>query len=86
MSVALALVFIGIRVFYTLVALCTRRADLSPINGSLAIRVILGFLSELIATLIYIAAGMKTQGAANVAGERRTGVSPAPSRKHRQHV
>ncbi|KAL1882533.1 hypothetical protein Plec18167_002949 [Paecilomyces lecythidis] len=66
-SIGLALVFIGIRVFYSLVALSTERASLNPTTGSLAIRVVLGFLPELIATLIYIAAGFATQNAARQA-------------------
>ncbi|KAF9890657.1 hypothetical protein FE257_005788 [Aspergillus nanangensis] len=62
-AVAFSLVFIGIRVFYSLVALCTQRASLNPVTGSLAIRVVLGFVPEVIATLAFIFAGIKTQGA-----------------------
>ncbi|THC93877.1 hypothetical protein EYZ11_006629 [Aspergillus tanneri] len=67
MAVAFSLVFIGIRVFYSLTALCTQRASLNPVTGSLAIRVVLGFLPEVIATLAYIFAGIRTQGAALLA-------------------
>ncbi|KAL2196106.1 hypothetical protein P885DRAFT_61306 [Corynascus similis CBS 632.67] len=53
----------GIRVFYSLVALTTRRPSLSPVTGSLAVRVVLSFLPELIATLAFVAAGMWTRNA-----------------------
>ncbi|RHZ53566.1 uncharacterized protein CDV56_103643 [Aspergillus thermomutatus] len=66
-TVCFSLVFVGVRVFYSLAALCTERAALNPVTGSLAIRVVLGFLPEVIATLAYVFAGMKTQGAALLA-------------------
>ena len=56
-----SLFFIGVRVVYSLVAMSTQRADLNPTNGSLAIRVVLSFLPELIAAIAYITAGMKTR-------------------------
>ncbi|RLM00021.1 hypothetical protein CFD26_107463 [Aspergillus turcosus] len=78
-TICFSLVFIGIRVFYSLVALCTQRASLNPVTGSLAIRVVLSFLPEVIATLAYIFAGMKTQGAALLAHvEEEEMVSPPP--------
>ncbi|GIJ92532.1 hypothetical protein Asppvi_001810 [Aspergillus pseudoviridinutans] len=80
-AVAFSLVFIGIRVFYSLAALCTQRASLNPVTGSLAIRVVLGFLPEVIAALAYIFAGMKTQGAAllaHVEEEEMVSVPPKP--------
>lgn len=46
MAVAFSLVFIGIRVFYSLAALCTQRASLNPVTGLLVIRVVLGFLDR----------------------------------------
>lgn len=61
-----SLVFIGVRVFYSVVTLSTRDAYLNPTTGSMAIRVVLAFFPELIATIIYIAAGLKTQGAAQL--------------------
>lgn len=39
-------------------------------TGSIAIRVILGFLSELIAALIFVGAGFKTEDAAANLGAR----------------
>ncbi|KAH2728487.1 hypothetical protein KXV39_005115, partial [Aspergillus fumigatus] len=42
---------------------------LNPVTGSLAIRVVLGFMPEVIATLAYIFAGVKKQGAARLAQE-----------------
>ncbi|ORY61459.1 uncharacterized protein BCR38DRAFT_411332 [Pseudomassariella vexata] len=65
-SVCFSLAFVGIRVFCSLAALCTQKAYLNPTTGSLAIRVVLFFLSELIATLAYITAGFKTQALAKV--------------------
>lgn len=67
-SVGFSLAFIGIRVFYSLVALCTEKAYLNPATGSLAIRVVLGLLPELIATLAYIFVGVKTREAVDVDG------------------
>ncbi|KAJ5295487.1 hypothetical protein N7508_010308 [Penicillium antarcticum] len=81
MAVAFSLVFIGIRVFYSLAALCTQRASLNPITGSLAIRVVLGFMPEVIATLAFIFAGIRTRGAAllaHVEEEKVVSVPPKP--------
>ncbi|CAG8898776.1 unnamed protein product [Penicillium egyptiacum] len=78
MAVAFSLVFIGIRVFYSLAALCTQRASLNPVTGSLAIRLVLGFLPEMIATLAYIFAGIRTQGAALLAHVEEETVSVPP--------
>ncbi|KAJ9398044.1 hypothetical protein DTO282F9_4954 [Paecilomyces variotii] len=77
-SVGFALVFIGVRVFYSLVALCTERASLNPTTGSLAVRVVLGFLPELIATLIYISAGFATQSVAQQARGEAVDLSRKP--------
>lgn len=63
MTVCFALIFIGVRVFYSLVAMCTQAEYLNPTTGSLAVRVVLGFLPELIAVIAYVAAGIKTQNA-----------------------
>ncbi|KAJ5554877.1 hypothetical protein N7535_007320 [Penicillium sp. DV-2018c] len=80
-AIAFSLVFIGIRVFYSLAALCTQRASLNPVTGSLAIRVVLGLLSELIAAIALIFAGIKTQGAASLAvAEEEEVVSVQPKR------
>ncbi|GFF49216.1 hypothetical protein IFM61606_04852 [Aspergillus udagawae] len=80
-AVAFSLVFIGIRVFYSLAALCTQRPSLNPVTGSLAIRVVLGFLPEVIAVLGYIFAGIRTRGAAllaHVEEEEMGSVPPKP--------
>ncbi|KAJ6115181.1 hypothetical protein N7486_000959 [Penicillium sp. IBT 16267x] len=57
----IALFFIGIRVIYTLVAVCTQRKDLSPVNGSIAVRVVLLLLLEVFATLMLIVVGLRTR-------------------------
>lgn len=67
MAVILALPFIGIRVLYSLVALCTRKAYLNPVTGSLTVRILLSFLPELITTLLFIAAGIRTDQVARAA-------------------
>ncbi|KAK4246258.1 hypothetical protein C7999DRAFT_15588 [Corynascus novoguineensis] len=69
-SVTFSLASFGIRVFYTLVALTTRRPSLSPITGSLAVRVVLSFLPELVATLAFLAAGMWTRNALRIRKEK----------------
>ncbi|KAJ5639908.1 uncharacterized protein N7484_007770 [Penicillium longicatenatum] len=56
-----ALLFIGVRVIYNLVAVCTQRRDLSPVNGSIAVRVVLLFLPEVFATLTLIIVGLRTR-------------------------
>lgn len=71
-SIAFSLVFIGIRVFYSLVTLTTRKAYLNPTTGALPIRVILGFLPELIATIAFVAAGLSTQSASKLASEEES--------------
>ncbi|CBF82328.1 hypothetical protein AN9205.2 [Aspergillus nidulans FGSC A4] len=78
MAVAFSLIFIGIRVFYSVAALCTQRASLNPTTGSLAVRVVLGFLPEVIATLSIILAGIKTQSAALLAHVDKETVSRGP--------
>lgn len=65
-SITFSLVFIGIRVFYSLATLTTQKPSLNPTTGSLPIRVLLAFLPELIATIAYVAAGLQTQGAAQL--------------------
>ncbi|KAJ5316744.1 hypothetical protein PENANT_c016G11537 [Penicillium antarcticum] len=62
-TISFALIFIGIRVFYSLVYLCTQKQNLNPTTGSLATRVILGFLVELIPVICLIVAGFITQSA-----------------------
>ncbi|KAL4870058.1 hypothetical protein BDV12DRAFT_65264 [Aspergillus spectabilis] len=43
-----ALVFVGIRVTYALVAVCTQRRDLSPVYRTAAVRVVLMFLQGVV--------------------------------------
>lgn len=62
--------FIGIRVFYSLVYLCTQDQALNPTTGSLAVRVILGFLSELIAVLAFVGSGFMTKDVSKQAHEQ----------------
>ena len=47
--------------FYGLAALTTMNPDLDPIHGSLAIRIVLSFIPELICLLGYIVAGILTR-------------------------
>ncbi|KIA75726.1 hypothetical protein HK57_00461 [Aspergillus ustus] len=58
----LALPLLEISVIYTFVAEYTQRADLNPSTGTLAVRVVLGFLPELIAALVLVLAGIRTRG------------------------
>ncbi|KAF5007364.1 hypothetical protein FDECE_6295 [Fusarium decemcellulare] len=69
-AVIVALVFIGIRVIYTLVALTSNDAKLNPATGSLAIRVVLSFLPELIAVIIFLIAGLYSRSIRDLAKGR----------------
>jgi hypothetical protein len=60
-GVCFALIFIGIRVIYSLVAFVTGAAYLNPVSGSITARVLLAFLPELIVTLAFIGVGFKTR-------------------------
>ncbi|KAF7715290.1 Uncharacterized protein PECH_007298 [Penicillium ucsense] len=81
-AIAFSLVFIGVRVFYSLVALCTQKRSLNPITGSLTIRVVLSFLPEIIVTVVYILAGCQTQGAAHLVNDREEAhSSDSPKRR-----
>ncbi|EPS27172.1 hypothetical protein PDE_02115 [Penicillium oxalicum 114-2] len=78
-AVVFALSFIGLRVIYTLVALCTQKPSLNPVTGSLAIRVVLSFLPEVIATLAFILSGFQTIRApqlARLSQEDNSSLSP----------
>lgn len=77
-SIAFCLVLIGVRVFYSLVAICTQASYLNPTTGSLVIRVVLGFVPESVATLVYICAGLKTKGVAKLASAGGNSKPPAP--------
>lgn len=61
MSVLLSDIFNGIRVIYALVELVTQDESLNPLTGSLAIRVMLSLLPELISVLGFITAGILTR-------------------------
>ncbi|KAI5460393.1 hypothetical protein BGZ63DRAFT_246888 [Mariannaea sp. PMI_226] len=67
-SVLLCIIFIGIRVIYSLVALTSNNPKINPSTGSLAIRVVLGFLPELVSALIFLAFGFYTR---NIRGVSR---------------
>lgn len=56
-----ALVFVGIRVIYALVATASQRRDLSPVHGDTAVRAVLMFLPEAIATVFIIVTGFITR-------------------------
>ncbi|KAI9924789.1 hypothetical protein MW887_006645 [Aspergillus wentii] len=64
----IALVFIGIRVLYALIADCTQDAKLNPMSGELAIRVVLGLISELVTVLVFIYVGVRTLDVRKYAG------------------
>ncbi|KAJ6119027.1 integral membrane protein [Penicillium samsonianum] len=57
----IALLFIGIRVIYTLVAVCTQQKDLSPVTASIAVRVVFLFLPEVFAALAMITVGLRAR-------------------------
>ncbi|KAL3449770.1 hypothetical protein BJX65DRAFT_271860 [Aspergillus insuetus] len=57
---ALALIFVGVRVIYALVSVCTQRRDLSTVYGTTAVRVVLMFLPEALSAIIIIYAGLRT--------------------------
>ncbi|PWY89239.1 integral membrane protein [Aspergillus heteromorphus CBS 117.55] len=60
-GVFLALVFVGIRVIYQLIAVCTQRKDLNSSTGSLAVRVVLVFLPEALSVLSMLFVGFQTR-------------------------
>lgn len=53
-STVFALLWIGVRVVYTLVAFATERESLNPVTGTLTVRVVLGLTPEVIATLSFL--------------------------------
>lgn len=57
----IALLFLGVRVIYGIVYVVTQRRDLSPIYGSLAVRVLLMFLPEVFAALTMVVVGVRTR-------------------------
>lgn len=65
-SVFVALPFIGIHVLYSLVYLTTLKPKLNPLYGWLVIRAILGFLSEALAVITFIVAGIMTRDVAGM--------------------
>ncbi|KAJ5176497.1 uncharacterized protein N7482_002374 [Penicillium canariense] len=56
-----ALLFVGVRVIYGMVSVCTQRRDLSPIYGSISVRVILMFLPEALAAITMTLVGIRTR-------------------------
>lgn len=61
-GVLVALLIEEIQLVYSLVAQCTQRADLNPTTGNLAVRVVLGFLPGVVATVVLVAVGVWTRG------------------------
>ncbi|CAD0100481.1 unnamed protein product [Aureobasidium mustum] len=53
-----ALPWSGVRVIYTLVAFASEKKSLNPITGTLAVRIVLGLLPEVIATLSFLVGGL----------------------------
>lgn len=60
-GVYIALVFIGIRLVYTLAAFTSNNPGLNPVTGNAAILVCLSLLPELIATLSFVTVGLMTR-------------------------
>ncbi|KAJ6007894.1 integral membrane protein [Penicillium herquei] len=56
-----AFIFIGVRVIYTLVAVVTEEKKLSPIEGTIAVRIVLMFLPEAISTIAIVTSGYLTR-------------------------
>ncbi|CAL5873081.1 uncharacterized protein PFLUO_LOCUS7350 [Penicillium psychrofluorescens] len=56
-----SLIFIGIRVIYNMVMVATQDKDLSPIHGTIAVRVLLLFLPEVLAAFTMIFVGLRTR-------------------------
>ncbi|RAH73370.1 uncharacterized protein BO66DRAFT_220582 [Aspergillus aculeatinus CBS 121060] len=82
----LALPLVEISVIYILVAQITQRADLNPTTGSLAVRVVLGFLPELLAAIVLVFVGILTRGVGEVgagAGDAGLGHAHGHERRHR---
>ena len=61
MAVSVSLLFIGLRVWYTLVALVTMRPKLNPVTGSLAVRVCLSLIPELVTAFVFVGTGIWTR-------------------------
>ncbi|KAJ5811307.1 integral membrane protein [Penicillium riverlandense] len=57
----IALAFIGIRVIYSMIMVVTQDKDLSPIHGTIAVRVVLLFLPEVLAAITMIFVGLRTR-------------------------
>ncbi|KAJ0423937.1 hypothetical protein BJY00DRAFT_320993 [Aspergillus carlsbadensis] len=77
----IALPLLEISLVYFLVAEYTQRADLDPTTGTLAVRVVLGFLPELLAAIVLVVAGVRTGGVRKpVSGVR--GSSHGPGHGH----
>ncbi|PYH97855.1 integral membrane protein [Aspergillus ellipticus CBS 707.79] len=60
-GVFITLVFVGIRVIYALIAVCTQRKDLSSTTGTVAVKAVLVFLPEALAALSMIFVGFRTK-------------------------
>jgi hypothetical protein len=77
------MVLIGIRVLYALIALTTRRPSLNPVTGSIAVRVVLSFLPELITTLLFIVAGWRTRNLIRARTDEHVRLESRGSRRRR---
>ncbi|RAH76880.1 hypothetical protein BO86DRAFT_348577 [Aspergillus japonicus CBS 114.51] len=87
----LALPLVEVSVIYMLVAQFTQRADLNPMTGGLAVRVVLGFLPELLAAMVLVVVGIVTRKVGNAgagAGAGEAGLGQGHGHGHgqgRQH-
>ena len=59
-AVLVSLVPTGIRVIYSVVAFFVDSSTLNPITGSLAIRVVLSVVPEMVAVVLLLGAGLMT--------------------------
>lgn len=57
-STVFALLWTGVCVIYTLVASTTQENSLNPVIGTMAVRVVLGLLPVVIATLLFLVGGI----------------------------
>lgn len=57
----IALFFFGVRIVYTVVATFSGSSTLNPSTGSLAVRVCLRIVPEMLATVAFVAAGLLTR-------------------------
>ncbi|UNI22778.1 hypothetical protein JDV02_008634 [Purpureocillium takamizusanense] len=78
----IALFLVEISVIYMLIAEFTQRADLNIATGSLGVRVVLGFLPELLTAIVLVCVGIMTRGVGKI-GAGEPGLRHGQRRRHR---